>query len=350
MMDDQQIPISNGQSEKPIRPRLDTQPSADARLSYHDDLIEQVHDRASIPDRKPSPLRQIHNAELPVLVKPKSKQLQPHDLPYSRLDILRSPETGIADLSVDIVLVQIGASNNDLHSRMGVKDLQGLPNTARERQPSSTNTAEATPSSPTTKAERKPKRQQTAKGARPLGWLVDKSMLPRKISGCRVLRFGFSPSRIKGAQLEIDTIAVQLLEKMRNKMTSVVPIIFVAYEIGGLVLQQALTHAAYDDKFRRIVVATAGVVFLGTQFLGSDAVSDEIAKQFAIPDPQEALRDIRPTNMKLKKRQSVFIERMNRSYIPVIFFYEKKNINIKREQVCSCPLGSGPVLSSAIPS
>ncbi|KAI4870247.1 hypothetical protein F4820DRAFT_469608 [Hypoxylon rubiginosum] len=105
-------------------------------------------------------------------------------------------------------------------------------------------------------------------------FLQDSNMLPSVVQNACIFTYDWNANFDKDA--EVQTLAghaVALLNKLHNlrhKEDKFRPIVFVSSCFGGLLLAKALIEASYAySKYLEILMATSGIVFLGTPFRGS---------------------------------------------------------------------------------
>ncbi|KAI1839817.1 hypothetical protein JX266_013975, partial [Neoarthrinium moseri] len=106
-------------------------------------------------------------------------------------------------------------------------------------------------------------------------WLKDAHMLPHKIPNARIFTYDWNANIDRGAAADgllgfadgfLEELHMQKSENSKDR-----PIIFVASCFGGLLLIRALHRASESQsEYHHILQSTAGVVFLGTPFQGSD--------------------------------------------------------------------------------
>ncbi|MCJ1347902.1 hypothetical protein MMC31_006132, partial [Peltigera leucophlebia] len=106
-------------------------------------------------------------------------------------------------------------------------------------------------------------------------WLRD--FLPQKITNARIYSWGYdaithSPSQISHQHIyeHANTLLSNLYDERRISKTLERPIIFVAYSLGGIVLQMAMLKAPNYKEHQPIRLSTYGIIFMGTPHLGSD--------------------------------------------------------------------------------
>ncbi|KAI0103386.1 ARM repeat-containing protein [Nemania sp. FL0031] len=111
-------------------------------------------------------------------------------------------------------------------------------------------------------------------GSPPIHWLRHPKMLPSFIKNARIFTYDWNANYDNGAQ--DNTLlghANTLLEHLcneRNESKTNNPIIFVASCFGGLLLIKALHRSREIDRYDDLLRFTAGAVFLGTPFEGSN--------------------------------------------------------------------------------
>ncbi|KAH8894691.1 hypothetical protein GQ53DRAFT_821051 [Thozetella sp. PMI_491] len=109
-------------------------------------------------------------------------------------------------------------------------------------------------------------------------WLSDSDMLPAAVPEARIFTYDWNANYFQDATVQTllgraDTLlALLAAERAAERGPKMRPIIFVASCFGGLVLAEAINHAAQEGSpYRSILLATVGAVFLATPFRGSDA-------------------------------------------------------------------------------
>ncbi|KAI0543567.1 ARM repeat-containing protein [Xylaria curta] len=105
-------------------------------------------------------------------------------------------------------------------------------------------------------------------------WLKDEDMLPSVINNARISTYDWnanydhdSPNVTLLGQADV---FLENLRMQRSENESSDPIIFIASCFGGLLLIKALHRAREVPKYEQMLKFTAGIVFLGTPFQGSD--------------------------------------------------------------------------------
>ncbi|MCJ1396455.1 hypothetical protein MMC18_009345 [Xylographa bjoerkii] len=102
-------------------------------------------------------------------------------------------------------------------------------------------------------------------------WLKD--FLPERLPNARILLFGYNANLAFGASIAgVREQAINLLNRIASKREDVKdrPIIFVAHDLGGIIVKRALVEAKLDDTYTSIRNATYGIAFFGTPHKGSN--------------------------------------------------------------------------------
>ncbi|OCK73868.1 hypothetical protein K432DRAFT_472063, partial [Lepidopterella palustris CBS 459.81] len=176
-----------------------------------------------------------------------------------------------------------------------------------------------------------------------VNWLQDPGMLPSTVPNARILRYGyesqwFGDDTVDRVRLKASTIAVQLLLELHVEREEFPyrPLIFVAHCFGGLVVLKALRQA-FDNtrKWPGIFASTAGLVFFGTPFRGTEGMKQSEMIEAALsryrPDQiqGESLRILVPGDEFLQDSVDRFLETRSEPHpAPVACFYETKSSNV----------------------
>ncbi|KAH0558880.1 hypothetical protein GP486_004486 [Trichoglossum hirsutum] len=110
--------------------------------------------------------------------------------------------------------------------------------------------------------------------AREKTWL--KELLPERVSGARVITFGYESRAAAGGIISSTGIkdkALELLEAisvMESTHHHHCPIVFIAHDLGGSIVKQALVIANNESKYWPIAAHTRRLVFFGTPHRAND--------------------------------------------------------------------------------
>jgi len=163
-------------------------------------------------------------------------------------------------------------------------------------------------------------------------WLRD--LLPHDIQGIRVLTYGYD-ANTRGvhplSSLRLNDHAENLMSSLAQfrKATPERPIIFVAHSLGGIVLKEALIHAAgatrdHLSHHKAIFLSTYGIIFLGTPHQGSSAadLGQLILRILSLHSPTNVLvaKHLGPNSEKLQEQLSRY-QPISGSF-DTRFFYE----------------------------
>ncbi|EJT79104.1 hypothetical protein GGTG_04193 [Gaeumannomyces tritici R3-111a-1] len=101
-----------------------------------------------------------------------------------------------------------------------------------------------------------------------------KDLLPRELPDMRVLSFAYNAdiygnTSVAGIQGNAQALLARLRDLRRDRDYSR-PIVFVAHNLGGIVLKQALCAARIDNRYQHLFSATRGFLLYGTPHLGAD--------------------------------------------------------------------------------
>ncbi|OTA67171.1 hypothetical protein K449DRAFT_324678 [Hypoxylon sp. EC38] len=115
----------------------------------------------------------------------------------------------------------------------------------------------------------------------PTIWLRDRlpEVLARLNVHPRIRAFGYDSSYVfTSSASDLESCAEDLLTRIRimrqTEEEKQAPIIFIAHSLGGLIVKQAINTAHTDNEYHQDVLdKTAGCLFLGVPFHGSDAAS-----------------------------------------------------------------------------
>ncbi|KAG8769230.1 hypothetical protein FRC20_004639 [Serendipita sp. 405] len=163
-------------------------------------------------------------------------------------------------------------------------------------------------------------------------WLKD--LLPEDVPNARILSYGYDVDTHSFAQTSSQTIFrhaeafVEDLSMLRTEPKR--PIIFLAHNLGGIILKKALNLCNIDSfesehEYRDILVSTLAVLFFGTPHSGADVVqlADWMRRLFSVYmyTNNRIIADL--------KRDSSELEDIQRLYLPAsghfktIFFHEE---------------------------
>ncbi|KAI0895108.1 hypothetical protein F4806DRAFT_469907 [Annulohypoxylon nitens] len=176
-------------------------------------------------------------------------------------------------------------------------------------------------------------------GSQVVNWLKDDDMLPAAIPNARIYTYDWDAKVFDKAPVQT------LLSHADNLLARVAgehgpdrrPIIFVASCFGGLILAEAMKHAAQEsNSYRRVLLETAGIVFLATPFRGSDAAS--AAKWCVVVGgimgkrtSEQLVEDLDRKDKELRSLRQYFAELTHNIRLPIHHFYETKETDISRK-------------------
>ncbi|KAK1760821.1 hypothetical protein QBC47DRAFT_368295 [Echria macrotheca] len=188
-----------------------------------------------------------------------------------------------------------------------------------------------------------------------VNWLADGDMLPRRFPGARIHTYTWNADYLEDAP-------TQSLLGEANKLLMHVsdlvergprPIIFIASCFGGLLLAEALTRAGqYRNPYRNVLLSTAGIVFLGTPFRGSDASQQAewqtiVAGVMGDRPSKQLVQALKESDPQLRKLTQTFAELAGDDSLrlPAVCFYEKRKTEMLKKVFSSAVAnGVSPVL------
>ena len=143
-------------------------------------------------------------------------------------------------------------------------------------------------------------------------WLKD--FLPLKLPSARVLLFGYNANvAFETSIAGVREQAMNLLNRIASKREEAEerPIVFIAHNLRGLIVKQALVEAELDDSYKSIREATYGIAFFGTPHQGGNfAKLGDIAASIT----RVVLRNPSNTFMKALKKDSLFSDSLARDF------------------------------------
>lgn len=175
-----------------------------------------------------------------------------------------------------------------------------------------------------------------------MNWLEHAKMLPFLAPHARIMRYGYQ-SHWFGTEAMAQTtptIAQRLLSALKRarKTDRARPLIFIAHCFGGLVILKSLLDARSDESaWPGIFASTTGMIFLGTPFRGTNAMSQikmlEAARREYDDDDDETqtqiLRTLEPGNELFQALIDQFGKtRKGPNVAKVACFYELNSTNI----------------------
>lgn len=208
-----------------------------------------------------------------------------------------------------------------------------------------------------------------------VNWLQDDKMLPYTLPECRVLGFSYPssfPSNSPSQDNALDLVAWKLLEAIEKKWEGdnseasaeqqkndsnrlETPIIFIGYELGGLIIERALSIAATadpDGAIAQLVSLTGAVIFLATPFTGSGSKESSVVNQLtsmAFDTYKAGLKLVRGNKPRQVQVQEImhdsgglqqlltdFTELVKKNGIPVVSYIAKSpESNQPKPKVCA---------------
>ncbi|KAK6530290.1 hypothetical protein TWF694_003652 [Orbilia ellipsospora] len=160
------------------------------------------------------------------------------------------------------------------------------------------------------------------------------TLLPKYIPNSRILLFNFESNFLFNApNVELSTLGEQLVYSLRNERQEEPdrPIIFIAYSLGGLVIEQALVFASESEEqvVNIIPKVTKGVVFLGSPLRGTStaALSTTIvrcARVAGINSHDGLLAVLDETSERLQTLRRSFASLTDKRKTKIVCFYETK--------------------------
>lgn len=171
-------------------------------------------------------------------------------------------------------------------------------------------------------------------------WLRD--FLPTDLSNARVLTYGYDADARSHECVSTQTMRrhadgfAKALSRKR-KVTPRRPIIFVAHDLGGIILKWALVichNQSLESKcdLRDILISTHAILFFGTPHSGTDTTLVEAVNRLAsvyMETTDIILKDLRSNSSELENVQSLYVEAS--ANINSIFFtggYTTKGLNV----------------------
>ncbi|MCJ1224820.1 hypothetical protein MMC12_001466 [Toensbergia leucococca] len=152
-----------------------------------------------------------------------------------------------------------------------------------------------------------------------VNWLSDHDMLPNVVPSANIFTFTWNSNYYKNAPIvRIQDVAEVLLSKLQSQRdkenTHPRPLIFIASSFGGLIITKALEIANIKgSQYQKLVVATSGVIFLGSPLQGTRAgtaaqwramlagILDETPSQTLLQDLDGGTKVLRDTSDRFVK-------------------------------------------------
>ncbi|CCA75354.1 related to tetratricopeptide repeat domain protein-Neosartorya fischeri [Serendipita indica DSM 11827] len=161
-------------------------------------------------------------------------------------------------------------------------------------------------------------------------WLRD--LLPTDLSNARVLTYGYdadarSPECVSTQTMRRHADGFAKALSRKRKVTPRRPIIFVAHDLGGIILKWALVichNQSLESKcdLRDILISTHAILFFGTPHSGTDVTLLEAVNRLALVYMETTdiiLKDLRSNSSELENVQSLYAQAS--TTIESIFFY-----------------------------
>ncbi|KAM5357609.1 hypothetical protein ACJZ2D_016088 [Fusarium nematophilum] len=184
---------------------------------------------------------------------------------------------------------------------------------------------------------------------RTVNWLADSDMLPSVVPEASIYTYDWNAHYLYDARaLDVRSHATSLLalvseHQQVGQQPGRRPIIFIASCFGGLVLIDAINHAAIKNSpYRNVLVATAGCVFLATPFQGSDGSAQARWRMLVEnivgtgPGPSDVLvQALDRDHENLIGRAQLFAVTANADWLrlPVYCFFENMRTELLRRYV-----------------
>ncbi|KAI0410277.1 vegetative incompatibility protein HET-E-1 [Xylaria grammica] len=109
-------------------------------------------------------------------------------------------------------------------------------------------------------------------GSNGINWLQCSRMLPAKVPRSRIMVYNYdSRWHADAPKTRLQLCGEELVHSIHlfRRGASGPPIIFIGHSLGGNVIVHGLLHANEEDKYKHLLEATVGLVFLGTPFRGT---------------------------------------------------------------------------------
>ncbi|WQF87977.1 Putative alpha/beta hydrolase-1, NACHT nucleoside triphosphatase [Colletotrichum destructivum] len=165
-------------------------------------------------------------------------------------------------------------------------------------------------------------------GEKRVNWLRDHDMLPARVPKSRIMVYNYeSRWHADAPKTRLQLCGEQLVQNVHSfrRDAPTRPIVFVGHSLGGNVIVQALLHASVEDKYKGVLGATAGVVFLGTPFRGTkwQPFLDFLAQLMAPAGSHRGVtRELEYDGPELRDRLHRFCRLRNMLSMPVSCFFE----------------------------
>ncbi|KAG9249645.1 uncharacterized protein F5Z01DRAFT_473127 [Emericellopsis atlantica] len=160
-------------------------------------------------------------------------------------------------------------------------------------------------------------------------WLQDDNMLPAVVPNSRILLYNYDSTwHADAPRTRLSLCGEELARRVRDFRegpTASRPIVFVGHSLGGNVIQHALLYANSDEGFRSIVMATAGIVLLGSPLRGSKLqfLSQVLASLLRPAGAHDGIvRELASNDPSLRDRLHDFCRMCNTVSIPVTCLFE----------------------------
>ncbi|KAM5447020.1 hypothetical protein MaudCBS49596_006201 [Microsporum audouinii] len=162
-------------------------------------------------------------------------------------------------------------------------------------------------------------------------WIMDKSFLGDDLyKRARIMTFGYNANVFKNVTTSrVIDHANKLLEDLCGRRINCKgrPIVFVAHNLGGLVVKKAMILCHDDDRYADIQSTTGGLIFMGTPHEGSSQVSllgsiQNIASFVMMGQNKTALTlELQPYSATTMDINKSFMRNASRS-LEIVCFYE----------------------------
>ncbi|PHH77086.1 hypothetical protein CDD80_955 [Ophiocordyceps camponoti-rufipedis] len=135
----------------------------------------------------------------------------------------------------------------------------------------------------------------------------------REAPRARILLYAHPPLMAGTTLADLADDLLQELHALRTGEAAERPLVFIAHSVGGLVVKMALTKAARDDRYERVLRECYGVAFFGTPHQGSSyfampglAPSIQSLLRLSAPLPASITESLRVGNEELLRADDDF--------------------------------------------
>ncbi len=178
-----------------------------------------------------------------------------------------------------------------------------------------------------------------------LFWPLTFLPLEPDICLARILTFGYNASvhRAGNVGTSILDFAKGLLfdlkyaknEQKEDLNMGIVPLIFVAHSMGGLVVKEAYMQGQNDPEYESIIKAISAIIFLATPHRGTDLANtlNRILQSTMVTNSKQYISDLTKSSFALQKLNEQFRHIAPRLDIVSLYETQRTSIGLKKAQI-----------------